>query len=145
MIKGNFKLIDVTLKLLLDAKSLGLCPLFGIKGCLKRVHSTEVILTSVFKLLNLLCNFPINLLTDLSKLKLSPENLILFLLKSSLSFFKSSLKLHLLSLQTLPDFVNFMNGSTSFTDLVHNVLNFIAQGLILFSDFIKLENSFLIG
>merc|ERR1719270_640969 len=126
MIKGNFKLIDVTLKLLLDAKSLGLCPLFGIKGCLKRVHSTEVILTSVFKLLNLLCNFPINLLTDLSKLKLSPENLIFLLFKSSLSLLKSSLELLLLNFKSASLFVELMDGATTITKLIKEILDLIS-------------------
>merc|ERR1712156_245134 len=126
MVKGNLQLIDVTLKLLLDAKSLSLCSLFSIKGCLKRFHSTHVILTSVFKLLNLLCNFPINLLANLSKLKLGPKNLILFLFKSSLSFFKSSLELFLLNFKTASLFVKLMDGATTITKLIKEILDLIS-------------------
>ena len=53
---------------------------------------------SVIEFLFLLSNSSVNLLLDLSKLKLSSENLVLFSLKSTLSFLKSSLELLLLSL-----------------------------------------------
>ena len=53
---------------------------------------------SVVEFLFLLSNSSVNLLFDLSKLKLSSENLVLFSLKSTLSFLKSSLELLLLSL-----------------------------------------------
>ena len=53
---------------------------------------------SVIEFLFLLSNSSVNLLFDLSKLKLSSENLVLFSLKSTLSFLKSSLELLLLSL-----------------------------------------------
>ena len=53
---------------------------------------------SVIEFLFLLSNSSVNLLFDLSKLKLSSENLVLFSLKSTLRFLKSSLELLLLSL-----------------------------------------------
>ena len=53
---------------------------------------------SVIEFLFLLSNSSVNLLLDLSKLKLGSENLVLFSLKSTLSFLKSSLELLLLSL-----------------------------------------------
>ena len=53
---------------------------------------------SVIEFLFLLSNSSVNLLLNLSKLKLSSENLVLFSLKSTLSFLKSSLELLLLSL-----------------------------------------------
>ena len=53
---------------------------------------------SVIEFLFLLSNSSVNLLFDLSKLKLSSEDLVLFSLKSTLSFLKSSLELLLLSL-----------------------------------------------
>merc|ERR1719200_47616 len=52
------------------------------------------------------------------------------LLKGTLSFRKSSLKLHLLSLQSLADFVNLVNGASSLADLIHDVLDFIGQSLV---------------
>ena len=53
---------------------------------------------SVIEFLFLLSNSSVNLLFDLSQLKLSSENLVLFSLQSTLSFLKSSLELLLLSL-----------------------------------------------
>ena len=55
-------------------------------------------LPSVVELFFLLSNSSVNLLLDLSKLKLSSEDLVLLSLKSSLSLLKSSLQLLLLSL-----------------------------------------------
>ena len=55
-------------------------------------------LPSVVELFFLLSNSSVNLLLDLSKLKLGSENLVLLGLKSTLSFLKSSLELLLLSL-----------------------------------------------
>ena len=55
-------------------------------------------LPSVVELLFLLSNSSVNLLLDLSKLKLSSEDLVLLSLKSSLSLLESSLQLLLLSL-----------------------------------------------
>ena len=52
----------------------------------------------VVELLLLLLDLPVNLLADLSKLKLSAEDLVLLLLKGSLSLLKSSLKHHFVSL-----------------------------------------------
>ena len=55
-------------------------------------------LPSVVELFFLLSNSSVNLLLDLSKLKLSSEDLVLLSLKSSLSLLESSLELLLLSL-----------------------------------------------
>ena len=44
MVKGNLKLIDVGLQLLLDAKSLSLGTGLSLKGSLHGVHSTLVVL-----------------------------------------------------------------------------------------------------
>ena len=55
-------------------------------------------LPSVVELLFLLSNSSVNLLLDLSKLKLSSEDLVLLSLKSTFSFLKSSLELLLFSL-----------------------------------------------
>ena len=55
-------------------------------------------LPSIVELFFLLSNSSVNLLLDLSKLKLSSEDLVLLSLKSSLSLLKSSLELLLLGL-----------------------------------------------
>merc|ERR1719215_2377117 len=85
MVKTNFKLIDLTLQLLLDSQSLTLGSLFSFQGCTKRFHSTLVVLPSVVELLFLLSNSSINLLADLAQFKLRSEHLILFLFKSTFS------------------------------------------------------------
>ena len=57
-----------------------------------------MVLASVVELLFLLGNPAVNLLLDLSKLKLSSEHLVLLGLKSTLSLLKGSLELLLFSL-----------------------------------------------
>ncbi len=53
-------------------------------------------LPGVVKLFLLLLDLAVNLLANLSKLKLGPKHLVLLLLQGGLSFFKSSLQLLLL-------------------------------------------------
>merc|ERR1719208_48608 len=105
MVQSNFKLIDVRLELLLNSQTLSLGTLLRLKGSLERLHCTSMVLASVIEFLFLLSNSSVNLLFDLSKLKLSSENLVLFSLKSTLSFLKSSLELLLLSLKSAALFV----------------------------------------
>merc|ERR1740123_1412106 len=93
----------------------------------------------------LLSNTAFNLLSNLRQFKLRSQDLVFLLLKCSLSLLKSGLELHFLGLQTLPDFVNPMDGATTFADLVHDVLDLIAQDLVLLADLVQLKNRFLIG
>merc|ERR1719291_125242 len=53
--------------------------------------------------------------------------------------------LQLLGLQTLPDFVNLVDGAATLADLVHDVLDFVGEGLVLPADFLELEHSLLVG
>merc|ERR1719195_993484 len=78
-----------------------------------------------------LANAPLNLLPHLGQFQLGTENLVFFLLQSTLSLLQGSLQFHLFSLQTLPNLVNLVNRSSTLTNLVHDILDFIAQGLIL--------------
>merc|ERR1719187_804241 len=48
-------------------------------------------------------------------------------------------------LKPLADFVNLVDGASSFGDLVHDVLDLIGEGLVLTSHLLKLEDSLLIG
>ena len=57
-----------------------------------------MILPGVVELFLLLGNSSVNLLLDLSKLKLGPQDLVLLSLKSTLGLLKSSLELLLLTL-----------------------------------------------
>merc|ERR1719210_2158219 len=138
MIKSNLKFIDVRFQLLLDAKSLSLGARLSFKRGLQRVHGTLVVLTSVVELFFLLLNLPVNFLANLAKLKLSPQDLVLFLLKGSLSFLKSSLKFFLLNFKAPPLFVKLMDGATTITKLIKQVLDLISKVLVLPLDNVKL-------
>merc|ERR1719203_239840 len=131
MIKSNFKFIDIRLKLLLDAKSLSLGSRLCLQRSLQGVHSAHVVFPGVFKLLLLLLDLAINFLANLSKFQLSPQDLVLLLLKSSLSFFKCSLELFLLNLKTTSLFVKLMNRTSSISKLVKEILDLISKILVL--------------
>ena len=87
----------------------------------------------------------VNLLSDLSKLKLGTEDLVLLLFKSSLSLFKSRLKFLLLNFKAPALFVKFMDGATSITKLIKEVPDFISKVLVLSLDNIKLFNNFIVS
>merc|ERR550534_2397840 len=109
MVQSNFKFIDITFKFLLNTKSFTLSTLFTFKRSSQRVHGTLVVLSSIIKLFLLLLNLAINILSNLSKLKLSPKDFVLFLFKSSLSFLKSRLELFFLNFQAAALFVQLMD------------------------------------
>ena len=80
----------------------------------------------------------VNLLSDLSKLKLSPKDLVLFLLKRSFSLLKSSLELLLLNLQAAALLVKLMDGAATITQLVKEILDLISKVLVLALDNVEL-------
>merc|ERR1719350_588162 len=129
----------------LHPESLSLALGLSLEGGLHGVKSLGLSLPDHSKLLILLSNAALNLLLDLGELHLASQHLVLLLLKGGLSLLKSGLELHLLSFKPLPDFVNLMDGAASLSDLVHDVLDLIGQGLVLTSDLLKLEDSLLIG
>merc|ERR1719381_471904 len=145
MVKSDLKLIDVRFKLLLDAKSFSLGPRLSLQGSLHGVHSSLVVLASVVELFFLLLNLPVNLLPDLSKLKLGTKDLILLLLKSSLSLLKGSLELLLLNLQATALLVKLVDGPATIPQLVQEILDLISQVLVLPLDNIQLLNSLIPG
>ena len=95
----------------------------------------------VIELLFLLVDLAVNLLADLSKLKLGSEDLVLLLLKGSLSLLKSSLELLLLNLQAAALLVKLMDGAATITQLVKEILDLISKVLVLPLNNIKLLNS----
>merc|ERR1712058_137290 len=107
MVKSNLKLVDLSLKLLLDTETLTLGSLFSLNGSSKRFHSTGMILSGVVEFLLLFSNTSVNLLSDIGKLKLGTENSVLLHLKGSLSLLKHT------SL-----FVKSMDGASTLTKLV---------------------------
>merc|ERR1719410_1982016 len=88
VVKTNLKLVDLSLKLLLDAETLTLGSLLSLNGGSKRLHGTGVVLAGVVELLFLLSDTSVNLLSDIGELKLGAENSVLLHLKSSLSLLK---------------------------------------------------------
>merc|ERR1719370_2130156 len=86
----------------------------------------------------------ISCLTALSS-QLAPQHLVLLLLEGGLGLLQGRLKLKLLGLKTLPDFVNLVDGASALADLVHDVLDLIGKSLVFSADFLKLKHSLLVG
>merc|ERR1711881_741032 len=129
VVQCNFELIDVRFQLLLDTESLSLGTRFSFQGSLHRVHGALVIFAGVVKLFFLLMDLSVNLLSDLSKLKLCSKNLVLFLFKRGFSLFKSSLKF-LFNFEATTLFVELVNGSSSISQLVKKILDLISKILV---------------
>ena len=108
-------------------------------GKRKKICLSSVV-PCVVELFFLLLNLAVNLLPDLAELKLGSEDLVFFLLKGSLSLFQSSLELFLLNLQTTALLVKLMDGSSTITKLVKEILDLISKVLVLPLDNIKLLN-----
>merc|ERR1712112_169817 len=138
VVKSDLKLVDLSLQLLLDSQSLSLGTLLRLKTGLHGVHCPGMVLAGVLELLFLLSNLAVNLLLDLSKLKLSSENLVLLSLESSFSLLKSRLELLLLNLETASLFVQLVDGAASIAKLIKKILDLISQVLVLPADNIQL-------
>merc|ERR1712001_216626 len=81
VVETNLKLVDLSLKSLLDTESFTLGLLLSLQGGRHRLHGASVVLPGVVELFLFLSHTPINLLFDPSKLKLSAEDLVLLLLE----------------------------------------------------------------
>merc|ERR1719411_1102764 len=145
MLKSSLKIHDISLKLLLHAVSLSLSLGFHLNSSLHAFNGLVHVLPGGLKLLILLSHSALNLLPNLGELKLGAEHLVLLLLKGTLSLRQSSFQLHLLSLKALTDFVNLMDGAATLSDLIHDVLDLMGQGLVLPPDLFKLKDGFIIG
>merc|ERR1719422_1630206 len=145
VLQSQSEVTRVSLQLLLHSESLSLTLGLGLKGRLHGVESLGLVLADHSKLLILLGNSALNLGLDLGELHLASQDLVLLLLQGGLGLLKSRLELHLLGLEPLADFVNLVDGASSLSDLVHDVLDLIGQSLVLTSDLFKLEDSLLVG
>lgn len=145
MVQSDFKLIDVSLQLLLHAKGLSLTLGFGFQGSLHGVQGALVVLAGVFEFLFLLLDAPVDFLADLGQFELAAENLVLFLFQSGFSLFKSGLEFVLLGFQALPGLLDFVDVAATLTDLVEQILDFIGQVLVLAADGFELFLAFLVG
>merc|ERR1719411_154704 len=135
----------VGLELLLHPQSLGLGLGLGLHGGLHVLDGLGHVLLGGEEFLVLLDHHPVDLLPDLGELQLAAEHLVLLLLKSALGLGQGGLQLHLLGLQPLADFVNLVDGATTLADLVHDVLDLVAKGLVLPPHFVQLEDGLLVG
>merc|ERR1719378_734537 len=80
VVEADLELVDLALKSLLHPEGLTLGLLLGLKRSRHGLHGAGVVLPGVVELLLLLGHAPVNLLLDLSKLKLGTEDLVLLLL-----------------------------------------------------------------
>merc|ERR1719370_2504429 len=138
VVKTDFVLIDLTLKCLLDAEGLALGLLLSLKRSRHGLHGAGVVLPGVVELLFLLGHTPVNLLLDLSKLKLGTEDLVLLLLEGALGLLQSSLQLLLLLLKATPLLVQVVDRAATLTELVQKVLDLISEVLVLALDNVQL-------
>merc|ERR1719278_1249696 len=130
VLEGQTKVGSVSLKLLLHPESLSLALGLSLKGNLHGVQSLGLGLLHKQELFLLLSQTALNLLPDSVELQLAPQHLVLLLLEGGLSLLQGRLKLQLLGLQTLPDFVNLVDGAATLADLVHDVLDLVGEGLV---------------
>merc|ERR1719331_3617144 len=145
VLESQAKVSSVSLKLLLHPESLSLALGLSLKGNLHGVQGLGLGLLHKQELFLLLSQAALNLLPCSPPAQGWPQHLVLLLLKGGLSLLQGRLKLQLLGLQTLPDFVNLVDGAATLADLVHDVLDLVGEGLVLPADFLKLEHSLLVG
>merc|ERR1719291_1127503 len=125
--------------------SLSLALGLGLQGNLHGVQGLGLGFLYKDELLLLLSKAALDLLPDGIELQLAPQHLVLLLLKGGLGLLQGRLKLQLLGLKTLPDFVNLVDGASTLADLVHDVLDLVGESLVLPADFLQLEHGLLVG
>merc|ERR1719480_481693 len=91
----------------------------------------SVVLASILELFLLLGDLPVNLLLDLSKLKLGPKDLVLLSLEGTLGLLKGGLELLLLNLKPPALFVKLVDGAASIAKLIKKILDLVSEILIL--------------
>merc|ERR1711937_563563 len=128
VLEASLEIKNICFQLLLHSDSFSLSLSFSLNSSLHIFEGLVHVLLGGSKLLILLCKATVNFLLDLRQLQLCPQHLVFFLLESSLSLGKSSLKLHLLSFKTLASFVNSVDGLSTFSYLIHDIPNFIGEG-----------------
>merc|ERR1719422_1147405 len=145
VVQSNLQLVDLSLELLLDAEGLALGSLLGLNGGSKGLHGAGVVLPGVVELLLLLSHAPVNLLLNVGKLQLGAEDLVLLHLEGSLGLLQGALQLLLLGLQHAALFVKSVDGATTLTQLVEQILDLVSEVLVLPHDNVKLLSGLLLG
>merc|ERR1719158_2172642 len=110
-VKGDLELVDVLLKLLLDADGLGLALGLSLKGSLDGVDGALVVATGVLELFLLIGDAAVDVGTDGGDLQLCAHDLGLLLLKSGLSLLEGSL-------EPLAGLVELVGGAASLAKLI---------------------------
>merc|ERR1711881_433601 len=141
----SVKIKDIGFKLLLHAESFSLSLRLRLNGSLHAFNGLAKVLPGRFKLFVLLGHTALNHLSHLSEFELGTENLVFLLLKGSFSFGKSSLQFHFLGLKTLANFVDLVDGASTFANLIHDVLDLIRKTSVFSANLIKLKNGFFIS
>merc|ERR1719347_1965381 len=119
------KISSISFQFLFHSKGFSFSLRFSLKCCLHGIKSLGLVLSNHSKLFILLSNATLNLSLYLGQLHLATEHFVFLLFQRCFSFFQGRLQLQFFSLKALADFVNFMNGSSSLSDLIHNISNFI--------------------
>merc|ERR1711971_109059 len=145
VLQTSVKVQHIGLQLLLHPQGLNLALGLSLQSHLHALKSLAIVLLGGGKFLLLGHNSLLDLLPDLGELQLAPQHLVLLLLQGSLGLGQSSFKFHLLSLEPLPDFVNLVDGAASLADLVHDVLDLVAQSLVLPADLVQLQHGLIVG
>merc|ERR1719480_393817 len=105
----------------------------------------SVVLASILELFLLLGDLPVNLLLDLSKLKLGPKDLVLLSLEGTLGLLKGGLELLLLNLEPPALFVKLVDGAASIAKLVKKILDLVSEILVLTTDHVELLHDLVMG
>ena len=127
VVEGDLELVDVRFELLLHAQSLGFTLGLGFEAGLHRVDGALVVLAGVLELFLLLLDAAVDFLAHLRQFQLGAEHLVLLLLQGAFSLLEGGLQLLLLDFQAAALFVDFVHVAASFSDLIHQVLDFIYQ------------------
>merc|ERR1719192_1247106 len=90
-------------------------------------------------------SFSANRLSDISKLQLGAEDLVLLHLEGSLGLLQGALQLLLLGLQHAALFVKSVDGATALTQLVEQILDLVSEVLVLPLDNVELLSGLLLG
>merc|ERR1719159_1168627 len=131
LVQGNLELVDVLLKLLLDAQSLGLALGLGLQGSLDGLDGALVVAAGVLELLLLILDAAVDLRAHAGDLQLSAHDLGLLLLESRLGLLKGSLELFFLQLKTPAGLVQLVDVAASLAQLVGQVVDLVGEVLVL--------------
>ncbi|KAF1751668.1 hypothetical protein GCK72_018222 [Caenorhabditis remanei] len=145
MIQSDFEIVDVALELLLDSESLLLLLGLGFESSLHALQSSLVVSASVLEFFLLLLDTFLNLTTDLGDFDLGSENLGFLGFEGSLGFIESLLELFLLNFELSDDLLELGNRSSSLSELIGEILDFLSQRLVLTTGAVEILAELIVG